>query len=104
MSWIENATVETKAGKDAKAVLQVRADFKAERTAQVQALTITTEAGNVFDADETSQGRMARAIIALADDGVVNWVLTDNTVIDVSKAELTQALQLAGAAQAALWI
>tara|TARA_R110000851_G_scaffold315131_1_gene477402 strand:+ start:1008 stop:1151 length:144 start_codon:yes stop_codon:yes gene_type:complete len=47
---------------------------------------------------------MARAIIALADDGVVNWVLTDNTVIDASKAELTQALQLAGAAQAALWI
>lgn len=89
---------------DANEAEQTRATFKAERTAAVQALTITTQSGNEFDADETSQGRMARAIIALPDGDTVNWVLTDNTVITATKAELTEALQLAGAAQAAIWV
>lgn len=83
---------------------QAREQFKAERAQAVNSLTITTQAGNVFDADETSQGRMARAILVLSDSDSVNWVLNDNTVIDASKAELTEALALAGAAQAALWV
>lgn len=83
-----------------------RDQLKAEREAAVAAITVTTQAGNTFDGDEVSQTRMARAIIALQATGTpsVNWVLTDNTVIDAPVAELVEALALSGAAQAALWV
>jgi len=85
---------------------QLREEWKAQRTAAVEAITVTTAAGNTFDGDEVSQGRMARAIIALGTTpgGTVNWVLADNTVIEATAAELTEALALAGAAQAAIWV
>ena len=86
--------------------LEARERFKAERAAAVQALTVTTAAGNTFDGDEISQGRMVRAIVALQATGTpfVVWVLADNTTIQATAAELTEALALAGAAQAALWV
>lgn len=85
---------------------QLREIAKAQRAAAVEAITVTTQAGNTFDGDETSQTRMARAIIALQATGTpsVNWVLSDNTVIDATAAELTEALALSGAAQAAIWV
>lgn len=86
---------------------KTREELKAEREAAVAAITVTTAAGNTFDGDETSQGRMARAVIALsaAPAGTtVNWVLHDNSVIQATAAELTEALALAGAAQAAIWV
>lgn len=86
---------------------QAREQAKAARASQVAAITVTTQAGNTFDGDEISQGRMARAIIALnavSPGATVNWVLADNSVIDANAAELTEALALAGAAQAAIWV
>lgn len=77
-----------------------RERFKVERAAAVKAITVTTAAGNTFDGDEISQGRMARAILALPDGGTVPWVLHDNTVIDATG----EALTLAGAEQARLWV
>ena len=86
---------------------QIREEWKASRAIAVEAIKVTTAAGNVFDGDEISQGRMARAILALnaaAPGTTVNWILADNSVIDATAAELTEALALAGAAQAALWV
>lgn len=85
---------------------QLRAAAKAERAQRVAAIKVTTQAGNTFDGDETSQGRMARAIIGLGTGLApsVPWVLADNTVIQATQAELTEALVLAGQAQAALWM
>ena len=86
---------------------QLREEWKAERAALVAAITVTTQAGNTFDGDETSQGRMARAVIALNASPVgtkVNWILADNSVIQASPEELIEALALAGAAQAAIWV
>ena len=86
---------------------QLREEWKASRAAAVEAIDVTTAAGNTFDGDEISQGRMARAILALnasAPGTTVNWILADNSVIDATAAELTEALALAGAAQAALWV
>lgn len=79
---------------------------KAARAAAVEAITVTTQAGNTFDGDETSQTRMARAIIALSTSLApsVGWVLADNSVIQATAAELTEALVLAGQAQAAIWV
>lgn len=87
-------------------VPKTREELKADRDAAVSAITVTTTAGHTFDGDETSQTRMARAILALQATGTpsVTWVLADNSVIQASAAELSEALALAGAAQAALWV
>lgn len=83
-----------------------REKAKEARAAAVAAIKVTTAAGNTFDGDETSQTRMARAILALESTGTpsITWVLADNSVIQATAAELTEALALAGAAQAALWV
>ena len=67
---------------------QLREEWKAARASSVEAIDVTTAAGNTFDGDEVSQGRMARAIIALGTtpEGTVNWVLADNTVIQATAA------------------
>ena len=79
---------------------------KQARAEQVERIQVTTQAGNNFDGDEISQTRMARAIIALQATGTptVNWVLADNSTIQATVAELSEALALAGSAQAALWV
>ena len=79
---------------------------KAARAAAVEAITVTTQAGNTFDGDEASQARMSRAIMVLSTGAAaaVPWVLADNTVIQATAAELTEALALAGAEQARLWV
>ena len=85
---------------------QVRDAAKADRAFAVSAIKVTTQAGNTFDGDEVSQGRMARAIIALQATGTpaVTWVLADNSTLQASAAELSEALAMAGAEQAALWV
>jgi hypothetical protein len=56
-----------------------------------------------FDGDETSQDRMARSIVALNDGETVQWVLADNTIAQVTKEQLRQALRMSGEAQTAIW-
>ena len=97
------------AARQAEKTAQARATAKAARAVLVEAITVTTAAGNTFDGDETSQTRMARAIIALNAQPqtpvpTVSWVLANNTVIQATAAELTEALARAGAAQAAVWV
>jgi hypothetical protein len=79
---------------------------KYNRLLAVNNIKVTTQAGNTFDGDETSQTRMARAILVLSTGAATSipWVLADNTVIQASASELTEALTLAGAEQARLWI
>lgn len=85
---------------------QLREQVKAKRAKAVDAIKVTTTAGNTFDGDETSQTRMSRAILALSTGAVasVPWVLANNAVIQATAAELTEALVLAGAEQAQLWV
>ena len=85
---------------------QLREAAKAARTLAVENIKVTTAAGHTFDGDETSQTRMSRAILALSTGAAasVPWVLADNTVLQASAAELTEALALAGAEQARLWV
>ena len=85
---------------------QLRQQAKRDRDIAVLNIKVTTSANNTYDGDETAQSRMARTIIALQATGTefVTWVLADNTIIQATAAELTEALALAGAAQAKLWI
>ena len=83
-----------------------RETAKQSRQVAVENITVTTSAGNTFDGDEASQTRMARAILVLSSGAAstVTWVLADNTVIQATEAELTEALAKAGAAQASMWV
>jgi|688.fasta_scaffold20732_1 hypothetical protein len=85
-------------------VEQARAAAKVARASAVSAITVTV-GDKVFDGDETSQTRMARAIIGMQAAGAptINWTLANNISAPVTVAELTEALILAGQAQAALW-
>jgi len=82
-----------------------REDKKKTRQKQVDAIKVTVN-GKVFDGDEISQTRMARAIIGMQATGqpTLTWVLADNTPTEATLAELTEAMCLAGAAQAAVWV
>lgn len=75
---------------------------KAERAEFVSKIIVTVDEFQ-FDGDETSQDRMARSIVALNDGETVQWVLADNSVAQVTKEQLRQALRLAGEAQTAIW-
>lgn len=72
----------------------------------VDSIVVTTRSGKSFDGDETSQGRMARAIIALNAAGITEttWVLATNIPTLVTIQELTEALMLAGAEQTRIWV
>lgn len=78
---------------------------KAVRNQKLLTLKITTAAGKIFDADETSQNRMARAIQTAEIAGLTetHWTIADNTSPLVTLAELREALALAMQAQAGLW-
>lgn len=78
------------------------AQAKQERASEVERLTVEVE-GMVFDADETSQARMSVAASSMTDDETNVWVLHDNSVVQVTKAQLLQACRLARIAQSAVW-
>lgn len=95
-----------KIDQDKKSELE-REAFKSARVAAVAGITVTTMSGKVYDGDEVSQGRMARAILGMQsqpEGSTVQWVLHDNTVVDVGIAELQEALTLAGLRQTELWV
>lgn len=100
--WLYDGTTFTAPEKTPE---QLREEAKAVRAAAVKAITVTTTAGNTFDGDEISQTRMSRAILVLSTGAAasVPWVIANNTVIQATAAELTEALALAGAEQARLW-
>lgn len=81
---------------------QALAIAKRERAKAVERLTVEVE-GMVFDGDETSQARMSVAASSMVDDETNVWVLHDNSVVQVSKAQLLQACRLARIAQSAVW-
>lgn len=86
--------------------LRTRADrelFKAQRQILVDNIKVTV-GGKTFDGDEVSQTRMARATTVLLEGETVLWVLADNTPTQCTKAELIEALRLAGAAQTEVWV
>lgn len=84
------------------------AQAKAERADSVSKIVVEVD-GMTFDGDEESQTRMGRTVAAALALGVDlktekrTWVLADNTIAEVTVAQLAEALRLAGDAQTALW-
>ena len=87
---------------------QELAQAKAERAEAVSKITVTVD-GLTFDGDEASQTRMGRTIAAAVALGADlsaekrTWVLADNSIAEVTIAQLAEALRRAGDAQTALW-
>lgn len=77
---------------------------KRERAIKVAAIKVEVD-GMTFDGDESAQSRMARAITAAETAGLEStvWVLADNSIATVTKAQLQQALSKAMLAMAELW-
>lgn len=90
----------------ASQVAQAQQQTKTNRDEAVARIQVTTASGKTFDGDETSQTRMARAVIAMQAAGQTQtlWVLADNAPATVSLDELAEALALAGAEQTRLWV
>lgn len=84
---------------------EILAQKKAERQAIVDAITVTTSTGKVFDGDEYAQSRMSRAIQAaqIASIPTTTWVLSNNVPTTVTLAELQEALILSMQAMGAVW-
>ena len=89
---------------------QALAKAKQERAEEVSKITVEVE-GLIFDGDEDSQTRMARTITAsqalgLPEDSTISWAMADtnaNKVEQVTIAQLSKALYLAGCKQSELW-
>lgn len=84
-----------------KALLRLL-NAKRERKVAVARIVVEVD-GMAFDGDETSQTRMARSIVAMTDEDRMPWVLSDNSIAEVTKHQLQAALRLAGLKQAELW-
>lgn len=102
---IPDPTPEEIAAAEAAEALRLREEAKRARQAAVDSITVEVN-GKLFDGDETSQTRMSRAILGMQATGqpTITWVLADNTVTQATQAELTEAMILAGQAQAEAWV
>lgn len=79
-----------------------RAEFKANRQLLLNNLEITYN-NIIYQADEISQSRMARAIVGMSDTDVITWIAKDNSSHQLTKSDLQNMLTLCGQAQIAIW-
>ncbi|NWA03712.1 hypothetical protein [Pseudomonas gingeri] len=79
-----------------------REDFKETRRLAVAAIVVEVD-GLLFDGNEISQSRMARAILSMDEEEETSWLLHDNTVASINRATLKAALRSAGIRQSELW-
>lgn len=87
---------------DKKLIVDTKA-WKTDREKLVEAIEVIYNTV-IYQGDETSQTRMARAIIGLADDIVtIDWVAKDNSVNALTRIDLQAILLDAGTQQSVLW-
>lgn len=84
---------------------QILAKKKSDRQAIVDAITVETSTGKVFDGNEDAQSRMSRAIQAaqIASIPSTTWILANNVPTTVTLSELQEALVLSMQAMGAVW-
>ena len=78
---------------------------KRAKTDAVAAIVVVVN-DKVFDGDEVSQGRMLRAIqiAAVTGESSTQWKLADNSIVEVTLAELKEALTRAGKEMSKIWL
>ena len=77
-----------------------------EKEDHIYVSVVVTQYGRVFDAGETSQDRMVRAIVisGITGSGFINWKLADNSIVEITIDELKEALTLAGQKMSKIWL
>ena len=80
-----------------------RESFKASRAQAVDNIKVTVDS-MIFDGDEASRARMVTAIASAdSDTETTKWALADNTVVDVTRIQLKEALKLSGKEMERIW-
>lgn len=77
-------------------------NYKIMRQNIVDNIEVTYK-GIVYQGDEVSQSRLSRAITGLPDDGSIQWKAKDNSINELTKADLKEILFLAGQKQTEIW-
>lgn len=91
------------------AIEQSIQDFKRSRQQSLDTAVVETAAGNKYDADERSIGRMASALLAITSephDYIVRWSMADTPTGEMTittKADLAEAHRLAVELMAEIW-
>jgi hypothetical protein len=90
----------------AEEIKQKRQAAKDKRQVDVENIVVSIANGKSFDGDELAQTRMARAIVAMqaSSTATTQWILADNSIVEVTLEELTEALILAGQEQTRIWV
>ena len=81
---------------------EARELFKQERAKAVASIVVEVD-GLLFDGDEVAQTRMARAALVMLEGETTIWAQANNIPAEVTKAQLIEAIRLAGAEQTSLW-
>lgn len=76
--------------------------WKAERQSKVDNIEVELN-GIIYQGDETSQTRLSRAVSVMEDTDTTMWVAKDNSVNELSKADLKYILREAGIKQTLIW-
>jgi succinate dehydrogenase flavin-adding protein (antitoxin of CptAB toxin-antitoxin module) len=93
---------EVKQEKLQKEYKQALNKWKQERQKAVDSI-IVEHKGKEFQGNEVSQDRIARAILSLSDEDTINWVASDNTEVELTKADLQAILTQAREQQSLIW-
>lgn len=89
--------------REAEAAAAARAADRLRRQAEVDAIVVEVD-GLRFQGDETSQGRMLRRADTLNGEETADWVLADNTVTQVTSAQLRAAARAAVDEMSRIWL
>lgn len=77
---------------------------KEARSFELSKIVVTTSTGLTVDGDETSQERLSRAYVICADNERIMWKDANNIFVELSKADIKEAVLLAGTKQTELWV
>lgn len=80
-----------------------KSELKNQRSNKINGLTIVVD-GMTFNADEASQDRMVRSIMTMSLNETTQWVLSDGSTANVSRAQLLAVLKQARIEQTKIWI
>ena len=77
-----------------------------KREVLIRSLVVESFKGNIFDADERSQERMARAILVMRQQGAptTSWKLNNNEIVTVTLEELEDVLVKASLETSNIWL
>lgn len=93
----------TNSQREAESAAIARQTDRIRRQAEVDSIVVELD-GLHFQGDEVSQGRMLRRADTMVAEELVDWVLADNTVAQVTASQLRTAARLAIDRMGEIWL